>query len=67
MDILLDDKACQDARREDFMTDMRFHMGKGKASGPPEGLIPNPKLELLEQVSEVMRFKHYSLRTNSEY
>ena len=29
-----------------------------------EGFIPNPKLRLLDQVSEVMRFKHYSIRTN---
>ena len=28
-----------------------------------EGFIPNPKLKLLDQVSEVMRFKHYSIRT----
>jgi hypothetical protein len=33
------------------------YIGRGKASGPREGLIPNPKLKLLEQVSEVMRFK----------
>jgi hypothetical protein len=30
-------------------------------------LIPNPKLKLLDQVSEVMRFKHYSLRTERTY
>jgi hypothetical protein len=29
--------------------------------------MPNPKLKLLEQVSEVMRFKHYSLRTETTY
>ncbi len=29
--------------------------------------IPNPKLRLLDQVSEVMRFKHYSLRTERTY
>ena len=34
-----------------------------KASKVRQGFIPNPKLKLLEQVSEVMRFKHYSLRT----
>jgi site-specific recombinase XerD len=38
-----------------------------KASEPPEGFIPNPKLKLLDQVSEVMRFKHYSLRTEVTY
>jgi len=32
---------------------------------PPYGdlLVPNPKLRLREQLHEVMRFKHYSLRT----
>ena len=32
---------------------------------PPvlEGIMPNPKLKLLAQVREVMRLKHYSLRT----
>jgi integron integrase len=46
---------------------MRFDIGKAKASRPREGFIPNPKLKLLEQVSEVMRFKHYSLRTERTY
>ena len=41
--------------------------GPGKASGPREAFIPNPKLKLLEQVSEVMRLKHYSLRTEVTY
>jgi integron integrase len=30
-------------------------------------LVPNPKLRLREQVREVMRFKHYSLRTEETY
>ncbi|HTY87638.1 MAG TPA: integron integrase [Candidatus Acidoferrum sp.] len=34
---------------------------------PRESLIPNPKLRLREQVQEVMRFKHFSLRTESAY
>ena len=38
-----------------------------KASGPAEGFIPNPKLKLLDQVSEVIRFKHYSRRTETTY
>ena len=46
---------------------MRFDIGKAKASRPRGGFIPNPKLKLLEQVSEVMRFKHYSLRTERTY
>ena len=34
------------------------YIGREKASRPREGFIPNPKLKLMEQVSEVMRFKH---------
>ena len=32
-----------------------------------EKFIPNPKLKLLEQCSEVFRFYHYSLRTEHTY
>ena len=46
---------------------MGSYIGNGKASGPREAFIPNPKLKLLDQVSEVMRFKHYSLRTEVTY
>ena len=46
---------------------VRFNIGKAKAYGPPEGFIPNPKLKLLDQLSEVMRFKHYSIRTETTY
>ena len=46
---------------------MLFDIGNGKASRPLEGLIANPKLKLLDQVSEVMRFKHYSLRMERTY
>ena len=34
---------------------------------PREGFIPNPKLLLREQVHEVMRFKQFSLRTETAY
>jgi hypothetical protein len=34
-----------------------FYIGREKASRPREGFIPNPKLKLLEQVSEVMRLQ----------
>ena len=44
-----------------------FNMNAGKASVPRDGLWPNPKLKLLDQVSEVMRFKHHSLRTEQAY
>ena len=30
-------------------------------------IVPNPKLKLLEQVREVCRLKHYSLRTEQSY
>src|ERR1039457_2086633 len=43
------------------------YIGKAKASRPREGFIPNPKLKLLDQVSEVMRYKHHSLRTEQAY
>src|ERR1051325_1253388 len=48
---------------------MAFAIGKTKASIPGRdcGFIPNPKLKLLEQVSEVIRFKHYSIRTERSY
>src|SRR6187455_2205173 len=38
------------------------------ASGPRgDLLVPNPKLRLREQLREVMRFKHYSVRTEQTY
>ncbi|HAB17918.1 MAG TPA: integron integrase [Verrucomicrobiota bacterium] len=35
--------------------------------GPREGLVPNPKATLREQLHEVMRFLHYSRRTEHTY
>ncbi len=32
-----------------------------------EAVIPNPKLKLLDQVREVMRLRHYSIRTEQTY
>ena len=32
-----------------------------------EWLVPHPKLRLREQVHEVMRFKHYAVRTEEAY
>jgi site-specific recombinase XerD len=46
---------------------MGVHIEKGITSRPRERFIPNPKLKLLDQVSEVMRFKHYSIRTETCY
>src|SRR5712671_2006166 len=51
------------------MAEMGFAIGKANTSVPGRGcgFIPNPKLKLLDQVSEVMRFKHYSIRTEATY
>src|SRR5438045_451515 len=51
------------------MREMGFAIGKANTSVPGRdcGFVPNPKLKLLDQVSEVMRFKHYSIRTETTY
>src|ERR1035441_4460256 len=36
-------------------------------TAPRDKLIPNPKARLREQVREVMRFHHYSLRTEEAH
>ena len=36
-------------------------------TAPKEKLVPNPKLRLREQLREVMRFHHYSIRTEAAY
>jgi hypothetical protein len=43
--------------------------GQAAAAGPlgNQGVIPNPKLKLLDQVGEVLRVKHYSIRTERCY
>lgn len=40
--------------------------GPGAATGS-DLVIPNPKLKLLDQVREVLRIKHYSIRTEQAY
>src|SRR6266702_6129009 len=32
-----------------------------------DGVVPNPKARLLDQVREVIRVKHYSIRTEEAY
>jgi hypothetical protein len=32
-----------------------------------EAVIPNPKLKLMDQVREVLRLKHYAIRTETAY
>ena len=49
------------------MVEMSIDIESGIASRRKEGFLPNPKLKLLDQVSEVMRFKHYSIRTEQTY
>jgi integron integrase len=41
--------------------------GGWQAQGTWAAVVPNPKLKLLEQVREVMRLKHYSIRTERCY
>jgi len=47
----------------------RTHAASAAAS-PQSGsflVVPNPKLKLMDQVKEVMRLKHYSIRTERCY
>jgi len=39
----------------------------GKVAVPAELILPNPKLKLLDQVREVLRIRHYSIRTEHCY
>ena len=32
-----------------------------------EAVVPNPKLKLLDQMREVLRLRHYSIRTETSY
>lgn len=45
---------------------MALHKARQGLSAPPapilETVVPNPKLRLLDPISEVMRLKHYALR-----
>jgi len=42
-------------------------MEKTKAARfPSPGVVPNPKARQLDQVREVIRLKHYSIRTEAE-
>src|SRR3977135_4519975 len=59
--------SCQVVCPRRFIKEMRFDIGNGKTSRTGARFVPNPKLKLLDQVSEVMRFKHYSLRTERTY
>lgn len=45
----------------------RTRFGEQGARVGFEAVVPNPKLKLLDQVREVMRLKHYSIRTERSY
>src|SRR5580765_1862105 len=49
----------------------RLYKGQERSTaGKPNGfeaVIPNPKLRLMDQVREVMRLRHYSIRTERTY
>ena len=48
---------------------MHYHW-PSQVPGPPvgyESVVPNPKLKLLDQIREVMRLKHYSIRTEQSH
>jgi hypothetical protein len=51
---------------ERFSTQVVQYTHSSKTA-PKEVLIPNPKARLREQVREVMRFHHYSIRTEEAY
>jgi hypothetical protein len=40
--------------------------GGGPGQGP-ELVVPNPKVKLMDQVREVLRIKHYAIRTEQAY
>ena len=39
----------------------------GWPRSPPEAVVPNPKAKLLDQVRDIMRLRHYSIRTEQSY
>ena len=51
---------------------VKYESGGGsdwEPKGAPgfEAVVPNPKLKLMDQVREVMRLKHYAIRTEKCY
>ena len=59
---------CFLSGQEEFIWEGELIMNVAKASpSATAGLIPNSKARLLDQVREVLRFHHYSLRTEEAY
>jgi hypothetical protein len=42
-------------------------LAAGEARRGFAAVVPNPKLKLMDQMREVMRLKHYSIRTEESY
>jgi hypothetical protein len=47
--------------------DKRRRVPRGGPGKGPELVLPNPKLKLMDQVREVLRVKHYAIRTEQAY
>ena len=47
--------------------DKRVRSPRAGAGKGPELVIPNPELRLMDQVKEVLRVKHYAIRTEQAY
>ena len=53
----------QNPRRQERKRDGDFYI----PNRPMEGIVLNPKAKLLDQVRDVMRLRHYSIRTEQSY
>jgi hypothetical protein len=66
--VIGEDKACYPVRREQNIGARRSILKPANTSQRVwDAFIPNPKSRLLDQVREVMRFRHYSIRTEQAY
>jgi hypothetical protein len=55
-------------RRDGYLKGQRAQRGPAASGWVARDLItPNPKLKLMDQVREVMRLRHYSIRTERCY
>src|SRR5215469_4912856 len=62
-----------DSYSEDRSPDIKSQTPRLAGPGPKQApismelIVPNPKLKLMDQVREVMRLRHYSIRTEQCY
>ena len=62
------DYACFLDCRSNTLGETGLNIERPKAALlPSPGVVPNPKARLLDQVREVLRLKHYSIRTEEAY